>query len=294
MMKAMGKMRNNLKKTVLMLAAASFFLVSFASSAVAEVPDNPVRDAYEQLLMPRIENGEKWGIAWEDLDENIKFSYNGFSRYQSASVIKVFIMGTVYERICYPSDENEKIEYQESYEGELRQTIEQMITVSDNEAANTLIDILGGGDTEKGKEAVNEFCESHGYKQTHLGRKFLESDPADDNYTSPSDCRKILSEIYNGKLVNEEASEKMLEILKGQTLKNKIPSLLPEGFKSANKTGEMPEGYGLGCIENDMAIIFGPDGRDFILVILSNDLAGRNDEAQQVIRDAARMIALEE
>ena len=288
-------MKNNMKKMRLILAGAVFAaFMSFAFSARAEVVKNPIKNTYEKLIKPRIDNGEKWGIAYEDLSDGLKFSYNGFSKFQSASVIKVFIMGTVYERVCYPLIEEDKIEYKEKYEGELRQIIEKMITVSDNEAANTLIDILGQGDTGKGKEAVNAFCEEHGFKQTHLGRKFLESAPTDDNYTSPTDCRKILSEIYKGTLVNEEASGKMLDILKKQQLKNKIPALLPEGFTTANKTGEMPEGYGLGCIENDMAIVFAPDGKNYVLVMLSNDLAGRNNEAQQVIKDAARMIALKE
>jgi beta-lactamase class A len=102
---------------------------------------------------------------------------------------------------------------------------------------------------------------------------------------------KILSDIYNGKLVNEEASGKMLDILKGQTVKHKIPAGLPSGYISANKTGEMPEGYGLGCIENDTAIIWPPVGDPYILVVLSNDLGGRNDEAQEIIRQISSFVA---
>ena len=67
-------------------------------------------------------------------------------------------------------------------------------------------------------------------------------------------------------------------------MKWKIPSALPEGVTSANKTGEMPEGYGLGCIENDIAIVFSDRG-DYVLTVLSNELGGRNDEAQQTIQE---------
>ena len=45
----------------------------------------------------------------------------------------------------------------------------------------------------------------------------------------------------------------------------------------------MPEGYGLGCIENDIAIVTSPTG-NYILAVLSNELGGRNEEAQQVIQ----------
>ena len=168
-----------------------------------------------------------------------------------------------------------------------------MITVSDNDAANLLIDRLGGGNFKKGAELIGEFCKENGYVGTSIGRRFLESNPTGDNYTSAADTRKFLSDIYHGKLVNEEASAKMLEIVKGQALKNKIPAGLPEGFTSGNKTGEMPEGYGLGCIENDVAIIFPPEGEGegYILTVLSNDLAGRNDEAIAAIQQISSLTA---
>ena len=216
---------------------------------------------------------------------------NGDEVMQSASVIKLFIMGCVYDRICYPSSPETEIPYTESSPGQLRSLLENMITVSSNEAANALIDILGCGDSEAGKKAVNEFCEAHGYRGVHLGRRFLESNPTDDNYLTAEACVKFLRDIYLGKLVNEEASAKMLTILKGQTVKRKIPSGLPAGYASANKTGEMPEGYGLGCIENDTAIIWPTAGDPYILVVLSNELGGRNEEASEIIRQISSFVA---
>ena len=254
-------------------------------------------DLLPDLIFPREENGEIWAIAFEDLtleeedpDMEAVEEYHASDALQSASVIKVFIMGAVYDRICYPSDPSREIHFEEAYEGQLRSLLEDMIRVSDNTAANTLIEILGEGDFKKGAQVVDEFCREHGYDQTHVGRRFLESEPTDDNYISAGDCRKILRDIYKKTLVSEEASEKMLDILKGQTRKNKIPSGLPDGFESANKTGEMPEGYGLGCIENDMAIVFSPAG-DYILTVVSGELGGRNDQAIEVIGQISSRIA---
>ena len=104
-------------------------------------------------------------------------------------------------------------------------------------------------------------------------------------------------DLYEGRLVNEEASGKMLDILKKQTLTSKIPAGLPEGYSSGNKTGEMPDGYGLGCIENDSAIVFATETEDektspgYILVALSNDLNGENEQAQAQIRDLSEKVA---
>ena len=54
---------------------------------------------------------------------------------------------------------------------------------------------------------------------------------------------------------------------------------------------EMPEGYGLGCIENDCAIVWPAQGEPYILVTLSSELAGRNDEAIQIIRQISAYVA---
>ena len=253
----------------------------------------PVNTVLTQVVSGREAMGEHWAVGYEDLESGEVCGYHDADVMQSASVVKLFIMGAVYRYMCYPPEGEEPVPFGEEYEGQLRETLNNMITVSDNDAANLLIDRLGGGDFKKGAELISEFCKENGYVGTSIGRRFLESNPTGDNYTSAADTRKFLSDIYHGKLVNEEASAKMLEIVKGQALKNKIPAGLPEGFTSGNKTGEMPEGYGLGCIENDVAIIFPPEGEGegYILTVLSNDLAGRNDEAIAAIQQISSLTA---
>ena len=238
----------------------------------------PLTVLLENYIRPREASGQHWAVSFEDLESGKIYGYCDSDIMQSASVVKVFIMGAVYQYICYPDAESPEIPYQEAYEGQLRDLIGNMITVSDNNAANALVEILGQGDYQRGAEIVGEFCKRYGYTATSIGRRFLESNPSGDNYTSASDCRKILSDICAGRLVNGEASAKMLAFLKNQTRKGKIPAGLPQGYSSANKTGEMPEGYGLGCIENDMAVVFPPEGmgKGYILVILSDHLGGDN------------------
>ncbi len=243
-------------------------------------------------------SGEKWALAYEDLNGKDTYGYRENEKMQSASVIKLFIMGAVYRYICYPEKTDPVINFGESYSGQLRDVIEKMITVSDNDAANRLVEALGQGDFDAGKKRVNQFCREEGYTNTSLGRRFMAADLSEgDNYTSAADVRKFYLDLYEGKLVNEEASAKMLDILKKQTLTSKIPAGLPEGYSSGNKTGEMPDGYGLGCIENDSAIVFAPETEGektspgYILVVLSNDLNGENEQAQAQIRDLSEKVA---
>lgn len=268
------------------------------SAAAQTVPDEdetdpatlggPLAQIVKDNVLSRELNGEKWAISIKPLSGQAAgldelYAYHDNWQMQSASVIKVFIMAAVYDRICYPDGTKEPIAYTQGYDGELWNLINSMITVSDNDAANRLVEILGEGSFAKGAEVVNAFCQENGYLHSKVGRRFLESNPTDDNYVSSGDCCALLEALYKGTCVNQEASGKMLNFLKNQTLRWKIPTGLPSAeFSSANKTGEMPEGYGLGCIENDIAVIFSPYG-DYVLCVLSNDLGGRNEEARQVI-----------
>ena len=222
-------------------------------------------------LLAEEASGSVWAVSMEDLSTGDTGEYRPAEIMQSASVIKVFIMGAVFDRILAPASEDKRIACQGISEGDLDSLLTDMITVSSNEAANRLVEILGEGDFEKGAQTVNAYCQENDYRRTSLGRRFMASNPQGDNYTSAGDCRLFLSRVYNGRREGDESCAKMMDYLMGQTVRHKIPSGLPEGWSCANKTGEMPEGYGLGCIENDIAVIFSPT-EDYVLTILSNNL----------------------
>ena len=53
---------------------------------------------------------------------------------------------------------------------ELDRLLTAMITVSDNDAANELTRMLGGGEETAGMEQVNVYCQEKGYKDSSMGR----------------------------------------------------------------------------------------------------------------------------
>ena len=222
---------------------------------------------------------ETWAIAAIDLSDHAYSTVNAEASLQSASVIKAFIMAAVFDKLVYTDGATEP---SSDYESSLKSLLTQMITVSDNDAANELARRLGGGDFQKGASVLNEFCQEHGYTSTHLGREFLASNPTDDNYTSASDCCRLLSDIYSGTMVNADASADMLALLKAQTRTGKIPSGIPSGVDTANKTGELSAGDGLGAVENDIAIVFDKE-HPYVLCVLSNNIQN-NSSAQETIK----------
>ncbi len=168
---------------------------------------------------------------------------------QAASLIKLFVAGCVYETV----------EDASQYES----LISVMISVSDNTACNSLVTMLGGGDAQAGMAKVNEYCMNHGFAETHMGRLMLQPNDQGDNYTSVGDCGNFLMSIYNGGLAG---SDQILQYMKQQERRGKIPAGVPSGVETANKTGE------LDSVENDAAIIFHPSGA-YVLCVMSEYLS---------------------
>lgn len=244
----------------------------------------------EGFVYPAEAQKEQWAVSVLDLKTGAEGDLNGDVKMASASVMKVFLMATIYDRVCYPASEERHISFEESYDGELKQLITDMITVSDNTAANTLLERLGNGDATAGMAVVNEFCQENGYAQTSFGRKFLEAPTTGDNWTSANDCRNLLASIWQGTCVNAEASGKMLEYLKNQTRTGKIPAGIsdPDAI-TANKTGELAGDYGQ-YVENDIAVVEHGD-HAYILCVLSEDLQDNGTAISRIQELSAQVYA---
>ena len=200
---------------------------------------------------------------------------------QAASLIKLYIMGAVYE--------NYGTIAQSHNSEEIDSNISAMISVSDNDAANTLVNWLGNGNDAAGMTKVNNFCQEHGFTSTQMNRLLLAGKENGDNYTSVKDCGTFLKQIYqvvNGTLPSSTLAnaDAMYFQLKTQQRKNKIPAQLPEGVGTANKTGE------LDTVENDTAIIYDTaKGIDLVVCFMSQDLTDTG-AAQSTIAADARAI----
>lgn len=229
-------------------------------------------------LLPQ--NNGSWSVYVCNLMKGSEGTIGG-GRMQAASLIKLFIMGTVYENY----DSLAQLHGKETLDANLR----SMITVSDNDAANTLVNWLGSGDNANGMTMVNQFCKNHGYTDTSMGRMLLQSNENGDNYTSVQDCGRFMKEVYEinkGTASNASLShaDSMYYLLKLQERTNKIPAQLPEGVHTANKTGELSN------VENDAGIIFDTaKGIDLVVCFMSENLTD-TVAAQSSIAQNTRLI----
>ena len=245
----------------------------FGSSASSETAgtDEKLQGVLSNLALPA-GNGT-WSVYVCDLVNNTEGAIQD-ARMQAASLIKLYIMGAVYENY-----DSIIAQYGQS---SVDSNLYSMITVSDNDAANTLVSYLGGGDSSAGMTVVNDFCSEKGYSSTHMGRLLLASNQYDDNYTSVSDCGHFLKEVYEGSKESDAHAQAEFDLLAAQTRRNKIPAQMPAGVSIANKTGELSD------VENDAGIIYN-SSNDLIIVFMSENVL-QPGTAQSTIASLSRQI----
>lgn len=215
--------------------------------------------ALAAVLQAQIQDsGYEWDIWAERLDTGAyahvqKNVDKSAPQMVSASLIKLFIMGAVYDA---ENSGNLTPSAQED-------TLFQMITISDNASANDLTRLLGDGDEAAGRSAVEAFAASIGCDSVQYNRLMLVENGT-QNYVSAEDCAALLRMIYSRQCVSQEASESMLKLLLGQRVNDRIPQGLPEDRKVAHKTGDL-----LGICCADAGIVFAPEG-DYLLCIICN------------------------
>jgi len=210
----------------------------------------PVKEDVEEIITRTKQSvGGDWSIYITIPSTGDTLSLNQ-KKMQSASVVKLFIMGAVY-------DDYDAI-LRKCDEAELEDLIEKMIIVSDNASADELVTLLGRGDSEKGKRTVTNFCHEKGLVNTNMSR-MLQENSKDDNYTTTEDTAKFLEMILNGELSH---SKEMLRHLENQERTSKIPAGIPKDVTIANKTGELED------VQNDAAIVFAK--KPYIICIMAD------------------------
>jgi beta-lactamase class A len=210
-----------------------------------------------------------YGVLY--FDKDILYSSNNSAQTPSASVIKVFIMEYAFSLVSKGELASDALMGGSTLDALVR----TMIQDSNNDATNTLIEVFG-------MEALNAFFASKGYADTALQRRMLDyaaRAAGRENYTSLNDCLSFLETLYQNRAVYPYSE--MLEIMKGQNVRTKIPMGLPYGISVANKTGELDD------VENDIGIVFSEES-DFALVALTYRPFS-TDGARSAIAELARV-----
>lgn len=144
----------------------------------------------------------------------------------------------------------------------LKDLMYSMITVSSNLATNVLIELV---DAKKTTATMRDL----GAKNIEVLRGVEDQKAYDQglsNSTTAIDLMIIMEAIANKTAGNHDDCDAMIAILKEQQHNDMIPFYLPKEVKVAHKTGSITG------IHHDAGIVYLPDGRTYVLVLLSKNL----------------------
>src|SRR5438874_10271919 len=139
-----------------------------------------------------------------------------------------------------------------------RDLAQLVVAVSDNAAANVLIDRLG-------MQNVNATLRNLGLTKTMLRRKMMDIAAArrgDENVSTPQEMARLLEMIYKGKALNKELTDQLIKQLKTLKKDSYLSYELPTGVDIADKPGSL-EG-----LRNDSGIIFAQN-RPFAISVMT-------------------------
>ncbi|MGA2785296.1 MAG: serine hydrolase [Candidatus Bathyarchaeia archaeon] len=218
------------------------------------------------------------GVAVAELSSGLMTEINSDESYRAASIIKIPILYELFRKSekqkldlngIHPVSESNTCTgsgvirmLHKPLPLTLKDLATLMIVVSDNSATNEVIDIVGIDD-------VNSTMERLGLHRTILRRKMLGDAGGNvpfekDNVSSPRDLVTLLQDIYSANHLTCESCNSMLEIMKLQQLKHKIPHYLPANVQFASKSGTVKG------VSNDAAILFLK--RPIALAVMCGDL----------------------
>lgn len=257
-------------------------LITGAEPEPKRVVEAPIRDAEWLRLVEDLEQASRAysgrvGIYIKDLETGKSWEYNADRKFPSASLIKVPIMAAVFESIRagrLSLDTQIKLTrglrvggsgslkwVREGTSLSVMEIIYKMITESDNTATKMLIDAVG-------MDYLSGAFRAMDLEQTNItpeGMSLSSRPVRRENYTTAREMGGLMERIYSGKLVDREASEFMLDVLKHTKSRSRLRRGLPLGWEIGHKTGLLRKA----C--HDVGVVFSPRG-DFVIAVLTSEV----------------------
>lgn len=152
----------------------------------------------------------------------------------------------------------------------LASLVYDMITVSSNLATNLIIERVDAKNvTQTMRElGARDIQVYRGVEDSKAFAKGL------NNTTTAYDLMVIFDKLAREQVVSPEASRGMIGVLLDQKFNESIPAKLPKGVKVAHKTGSITG------VRHDSGIVFLPDGRKYVLVLLSKGITSDQDSQE--------------
>lgn len=233
------------------------------------------------------------GYAIKDLSTGETFFHNADLVFPVASSIKLTVLLELMrqaEQGKVSLDEKHTVRRSETVGGDpilyllgdgtvtmtLRDLAVLMVVLSDNSAANILIDRVG-------MENINSGVARLGLTETRLRRRMIDIEAArrgNENVSTPREMLTLLERLHAGQALDPAHTKEFFSLLR-LPKKSEFNRALPAGVAIADKPGE------LDAVRCDVGIIE-VQGHPFALSIMTTYLA-HNDEGERAIEEIARL-----
>lgn len=229
-----------------------------------------------------------FGVSFQEIGRE-GASINSSKQFQSASLYKLFVAKYLYEQrekgrisfdqpvdltrinLKYAKEEDQRdgtpYPWGSRTKIPIKECLPQMISASENAcgaALKLLARELAGGESQVNAQI--------GGNTTLYPQR-----------TTAEDVANLLSQIAQGKVINQTVSTEFERLLNNQIHRDKIPKGVPIGARAGNKTGEIWPDEGLGYTNSHDAAIIRYNGKTYILVVLTsyNPADGRTNQTIQ-------------
>lgn len=229
------------------------------------------------------------GVAIEDLSTGDHFFLHEDEIFAQASSIKVTVLANLYLQAQqgklkltdpYTVQSSDLVPDSDIMNGltpgvtrvTLRDLATMVMAVSDNSAANVLIDRVG-------MQNVNAMLDSLGLTHTRLRRKMMDLEAAKqgrENISTPREMMVLLDAIYHEKLLNKEMTADFFHVFSTNHA-SFIPRDLPPDLKVADKEGELE------AVRNDSGIVF-VEGRPYVICVMTGYLRNEREGEEAITK----------
>lgn len=284
------------------------FILFCMTMSMAHAQTDQAAGGLLQKIQERLtsEKGE-FAVAFRDLQTGEQLLWNERTIFHAASTMKTPVMIEVFRQAAAgklslqdsitvkndfksivdgspyqlnPADDSEFELYKKTgTKVTLSELVYQMIIQSSNLATNMVIEMVDGKKVTQTMRQLgaNDIQVLRGVEDGKAFAKGL------NNVVTAYDLMLIYTALAEGRLVNHKACDQMIRILLDQQHNTLIPAHLPKEVKVAHKTGSITG------VHHDSGIVYLPDGRKYVLVILSRKLED-SDAATEAMARVSEMI----
>lgn len=241
-----------------------------------QLPATPTTTANSNLVAKVVADAQHAGgsqmqleVAAHNLTTGAWVRYHAGDVAPSASVLKLGILAELERQISLGK---------RAWSPDLRAKVTAMMTVSDNQAADDLIALLGA-------PAINTSLQNWGLSSTQLLHPFVgeggpsASAPTAQNHTSAADMAQLVELISTKQLISTAASTEMLGLMASNEDGSKLARLLPKDAQLAHKSGWYDG------VANDAGLVTAASGNQWVVAVFTQgaDNADAGNQAIAVI-----------